>query len=372
MSGKWHLCVGAGFAGSVVARELAEAGHRSLVIDQRSHLGGNCHTERDTETGVLEHVYGPHIFNTNDRSVWDYVCRFCAMRPYVNRVKADTSRGVFSFPINLHTINQFFGQKLNPTQAKEFIAAKGDRTIQHPKNFEEQALQMVGRELYETFLYGYTKKQWGCDPRELSADILKRLPVRFNYNDAYYDTFYQGIPEEGYTSMISKLLDHPNIEVKLQCAWQPTMASEFVKIFYTGSVDSFYGFRFGRLGYRTVCFNRAIYNGDYQGNAVINFPEIDPAYTRVHEHKHFASWESHEKTLVLTEFSKETKPEDDPYYPKRLPADLEIFEKYRALSELDPKVTFLGRLATYRYLNMDAVIAQAIRVARDYLKRDDG
>jgi UDP-galactopyranose mutase len=169
--------------------------------------------------------------------------------------------------------------------------------------------------------------------------------------------------------MISKLLDHPNIEVKLQCAWQPPMGSEFIKIFYTGSVDSFYGSCFGRLGYRTVYWNRAISNGDYQGNAVINYPEIGPIHTRVHEHKHFAPWESHRKTLVLTEFSKETESEDDPYYPKRLPADLDIFEKYLTLSELNPKVTFLGRLATYRYLNMDAVIAQAIRVARDYLKR---
>jgi UDP-galactopyranose mutase len=369
MSGKWHLCVGAGLAGSVVARELAEAGHRSLVIDQRSHLGGNCHTQRDTETGVLEHVYGPHIFNTNDRFVWDYVRRFCVMRPYINRVKANTSRGIFSFPINLHTINQFFGEKLNPTEARAFIAAKGDRTIRQPANFEEQALQMVGRELYETFLYGYTKKQWGCEPRELSADILKRLPVRFNYNDVYYDTTYQGIPDEGYTSMISKLLDHPNIEVKLQCAWQPTMASEFAQVFYTGTIDSFFGLCFGRLGYRTVYWDRAIYNGDYQGNAVINYPEVTPPHTRIHEHKHFAPWESHEKTLVLTEFSKETGPEDDPYYPKRLPADLDIFEKYRALSDPNSNVTFLGRLGTYRYLNMDAVIAQAIKVAHDYLKR---
>jgi UDP-galactopyranose mutase len=367
MSGKWHLCVGSGFAGSVVARELAEAGHRCLVIDQRSHVGGNCYTQRDPDTGVTEHVYGPHIFNTNDRALWDYVGRYCVMRPFINRVKADTSRGVFSFPINLHTINQFFGLKLTPAQAVEFIATKRDRTIEQPRNFEEQALQTVGRELYETFLYGYTRKQWGCEPRELSADALKRLPVRFNYNDAYYDTLYQGIPEEGYTSIITKLLDHPNIELKLQCEWQPAMSSEFIRIFYTGTIDSFYGLRFGRLGYRTVFWHRATYNGDYQGNAVINYPEMGPPHTRIHEHKHFAPWESHQKTLVLTEFSKETGTEDDPYYPKRLRPDLETLEKYHALSQLDPKVTFLGRLGTYRYLNMDAVIGQAIRVARDYL-----
>jgi len=370
MSQKWHLCVGAGFAGSVVARELAEAGHRCLVIDQRSHVAGNCYTKRDAETGVLEHVYGPHIFNTNDRAVWDYVSRFCVMRPFINRVKANTSRGLFSFPINLHTINQFFGLKLNPTEAKEFLATKGDRTIQQPKNFEEQALQMVGRELYETFLYGYTKKQWGCEPRELSTEALKRLPVRFNYNDAYYDTLYQGVPSEGYTSIINNLLEHPNIEVKLGCAWDQAMGGEFARIFYTGTIDSFYGWRFGRLGYRTVSWDRATYDGDYQGNAVINYPEIEPAYTRVHEHKHFAPWEAHQKTLVLTEFSKETEPEDDPYYPKRLPADMDTLEKYQSLSMQNPEVTFLGRLATYRYLNMDAVIADAIRVAREYLSSE--
>ena len=367
MSRKWHLCVGAGFAGSVVARELAEAGHQCLVIDQRSHIAGNCYTRRDAETGVLEHVYGPHIFNTNDRAVWDYVCRFCVMRPFVNRVKADTSRGIFSFPINLHTINQFFGRRLSPTEARQFLATKADRTIQEPKNFEEQALRMVGRELYETFLYGYTKKQWGCDPRELSAEALKRLPVRFNYNDAYYDTMYQGIPCEGYTAIVTKLLDHPNIEVKLECAWHEGMSSEFAKIFYTGTIDSFHGFCFGRMGYRTVYWNRATHSGDYQGNAVINYPEIGPAQTRVHEHKHFAPWESHDKTLVLTEFSKETGAEDEPYYPKRLPADMNVFERYRSLAVQNPKVTFLGRLATYRYLNMDAVIAEAIRTAREYL-----
>jgi UDP-galactopyranose mutase len=359
--------VGAGFSGAVLARELAEAGYRCLVIDRRDHIGGNCYSARDASTGIMEHVYGPHIFNTSNAEVWNYIRRFCTMGPYINRVKASTSRGIFSLPINLYTINQFFGLKLNPAQAQAFIASKAVKSVADPQNFEEQALSMIGRELYETFFHGYTKKQWGCEPRDLPASILKRLPVRFNYDDNYYRSTYQGIPTEGYTPIFEGLLDHANIEVKLNTAWEKPMEREFEHVFFSGPIDAYYGFELGRLGYRTVYWDKQTSDGDYQGNAVINYTELSEPFTRVHEHKHFAPWENHQKTVVFTEFSKETETRDIPYYPKRLTKDLEVLNRYRELAAAERKVTFVGRLATYRYLDMHVVIAESLQIARHFL-----
>jgi UDP-galactopyranose mutase len=364
---KRFLVVGAGFSGAVLARELAEQGHRMLVIDSRAHIAGNCHTARDTATGIMEHVYGPHIFNTSNQAVWEYVNRFGTFQPFVNRVKASTSRGIFSLPVNLHTINQFFGVRLTPREAEALVASKADRSIGEPQNFEEQALKFVGRELYEAFFYGYTRKQWGCEPRELPAAILRRLPVRFSYNDNYYNSTYQGIPEEGYTEVIRRILDHPSIEVKLNYPWDPAMASDFAHVFYTGPLDAFFGHQHGALGYRTVFWEKETHQGDYQGNAVINYTEITEPYTRIHEHKHFAPWESHEKTTVFTEFSKETGADDIPYYPKRLAADKVVLAKYRAEAEATSGVSFLGRLATYRYMDMHHVIGEALDLAKAFL-----
>lgn len=363
------LIVGAGFSGAVLARELAEkAGISSLVIDQRDHIGGNCHTARDHETGVMEHVYGPHIFNTSNKEVWDYVQRFCTMGPYINRVKANIDRGVFSMPINLHTINQFFGKRLNPSEARAFVGSLGDQTIKEPANFEEQALKFLGRDLYEAFFYGYTKKQWGCEPRELPAAILKRLPVRFNYDDNYYSSKYQGIPQEGYTALIESIFDHPMIEVKLNTPFERTMQSEFSHTFFTGPIDEYFGFSEGRLGYRTVFWEKKTTEGDFQGNAVINYPSMDVSHTRIHEHKHFAPWEEHEKTIVFTEFSKETGAEDIPYYPKRLDRDKGLLLRYRALAEELNGISFLGRLATYRYMDMHHVIGEALEYSKAWIQ----
>ena len=365
------IIVGSGFSGAVFAREVSEAldGIQVLVIDQRSHIAGNCHTERDNETLVMEHVYGPHIFNTSNQLVWEYVRRFGEFMPFTNRVKASTSRGIFSLPINLYTINQFFGLKLNPKEAMEFIASKADTSIKEPQNFEEQALKFIGRELYEAFFYGYTKKQWGCEPTDLPASILKRLPVRFNYDDNYYNTTYQGIPREGYTEIIRRILDHPSIEVRLSTAWSPEMADDFDHVIFTGPIDEFYGHRFGRLGYRTVYWNKETHNGDFQGNAVINYTEQSIPHTRIHEHKHFAPWESHDKTTVFTEFSKETEPGDIPYYPKRLACDKETLNLYRKHALQETKVSFLGRLATYRYMDMHHVIGESLEFAERWLSK---
>jgi len=362
------LIAGAGFSGAVMARELAlQTDAQILVVDERNHIAGNCHTERDKETGVMEHVYGPHIFNTDRKDVWEYVQQFSEFGSYTNRVKAHTHKGVFSLPLNLLTINQFFGKKFDPRQAEEFVRSLGDRSIKEPQNFEEQALKMVGRDLYEAFFKGYTIKQWGCDPKELPASILKRLPIRFNYNDNYYKTTYQGIPVDGYTKIVERILDQPAISVELNQKYDPSWNDDFDYIFYTGPLDAYFGYELGRLSYRTIFFEKNTFNGeDYQGNPVINYCEQEVPYTRVHEHKHFTPWEKHDKSIYFKEFSKETGPEDIPYYPKRLSADKQLLNRYREMAENEEKVSFLGRLATYRYMDMHHVIGEALDFSKHF------
>jgi UDP-galactopyranose mutase len=362
-----YLVVGCGFSGSVMARELAEQLPCTVdVIDERNHIGGNCHTFRDDNSGVMIHAYGPHIFNTNDEKVWDYVRRHGSFRPFINRVKSSTKKGVFSMPINLHTINQFFGTTMNPREARRFIDQLGDKSIRDPKNFEEQALKMIGRDLYETFFYGYTLKQWGCQPRELPASVLKRLPIRFNYDDNYNEKKYCAIPEEGYDAVVGSIINHPAISVKTGVKINPeTISQDYRHVFWTGPIDAYFSHSEGRLGYRTVTFERIDAEGDYQGNAQINYPDPQVPYTRIHEHKHFTPWETHEKTVAFREYSKETMASDIPYYPKRLKSDLDLLSTYCAKAELLRGVTFLGRLATYRYMDMEAVIRESLDLAQE-------
>ena len=380
-----YLIIGAGFSGAVTARELADSLDCEIEIwDEREHIAGNCHTERDTATGVMVHKYGPHIFNTDNERVWKYVNRFGEFRPFVNRVKACTARGVFSMPINLLTINQFFGKTMGPEEAARFVESLGDPLIGEPENFEEQALKMIGRDLYETFFKGYTIKQWGTNPKDLPASILKRLPVRFNYDDNYYSKKHQGIPAEGYTEVIRSILDHPRLKVVLGKRFVPDLFSEEAGIashvFYTGPLDAFFNYSEGRLGYRTVTFERIqTDSNDYQGNAVINYPDLSVPWTRIHEHKHFTPWERHDKTVAFREYSKETEPQDVPYYPKRLSQDKSLLNKYRRMAEekfgghlageMKPGVSFLGRLATYRYMDMEAVIGEALEFADAFKKQ---
>lgn len=358
--------MGAGFSGAVLARELAERlGAKIEVIDQREHLAGNCHTERDETSGVMVHKYGPHIFNTSHDDVWQYVHRFGDFRPYINRVKAVNGRGVFSFPLNLHTINQFFGATMSPYEARAFIAKRADYSIETPTNFEEQALKFVGRELYEAFFHGYTKKHWGCEPRELPASILKRLPLRFNYNDNYYNSRHQAVPAEGYSAVIKRILDHPGIHLTLNSRWEQTMVDGFDHVFYSGPLDELFGYSHGRLGYRTIRFERIDAAGDYQGNAVLNYTAEKIPWTRIHEHKHFAPWEQLDRTVAFREFSRETESADIPYYPKRLAADMATHRQYEPQLDQLPKVTPIGRLGTYRYLDMDQVIGESLDLATD-------
>ncbi|MDU8930042.1 UDP-galactopyranose mutase [Alisedimentitalea sp. MJ-SS2] len=363
------LLVGAGLSGAVIARVLAEAGHRATVIDARPHVGGNCHTERDGDTGVMVHVYGPHIFHTDDEGVWDYVNRFARFRPYRNRVKTTSQGQVYSLPINLHTINQFYGRTLRPDEARAFIEAQADRSISDPQTFEEQALRFVGPDLYEAFFKGYTIKQWGLHPSELPAAILKRLPVRFNYDDNYFFHRFQGMPEEGYTAMIEGILDHPGITVDLNRSFTRDQAAGFDHIFYSGPLDGYFDYELGRLGYRTLDFERFTYDGDYQGCAVMNYGEEEVPYTRITEHKHFSPWEEHDGSVCYREFSRACDEGDIPYYPIRQVREKALLSDYVARAETESGVTFVGRLGTYRYLDMDVTIREALDAGQMFLAK---
>lgn len=360
--------VGAGISGAVIARLLAEQGISSVVFDKRSHIAGNCHSERDPQTNVMLHVYGPHIFHTDDKEVWDFVNAYSEFMPYTNRVKAVYKGNVYLLPVNLHTINQFFNKTLRPDEARAFIESKADKSIVDPQNFEEQAISMIGRELYEAFFKGYTRKQWGVEPTELPASILKRLPLRFNYNDNYFNHQYQGMPKEGYTEMVAKILDHGLIEVRTDTEFSAAESTAYEHVFWSGALDGYFNFSEGRLGYRTLDFEKFSAEGDYQGTAVINYCEEDVPYTRITEHKHFSPWESHENTTCYREFSRFCTENDVPYYPIRMVKEKELLNRYLDKAMALRNTTFVGRLGTYRYLDMDVTIREAIDVANKYLE----
>lgn len=362
------LLVGAGLSGAVIGRKLAEAGHTITIVDSRSHVAGNCHTERDAETGVNVHVYGPHIFHTDDAEVWDYVNRFETFLPYKNRVKTTSKGQVFSLPINLHTINQFFGKTMRPDEAREFITTEqADTSIEDPQTFEEQAMRFVGKDLYEAFFKGYTIKQWGVHPSELPASILKRLPVRFNYDDNYFFHKFQGMPENGYTQMVERILDHDAITVHLNTTFSRDQAADYDHVFYSGPLDGYFDYELGRLGYRTLDFEKFTYEGDYQGCAVMNYGEEEVPYTRITEHKHFSPWEEHEGSVCYREFSRAAEPDDIPYYPIRQVKEKALLADYVKLADETKGVTFVGRLGTYRYLDMDVTIREALDTAQWFL-----
>ncbi|HMJ48529.1 MAG TPA: UDP-galactopyranose mutase [Ferruginibacter sp.] len=362
------LIAGAGFSGCVLANQLIEKFDCTIDIwDERGHAGGNCNTERDERTGIMVHQYGPHIFNTDKKELWDFVNRFGNFKPYVHRVKAYSNGRVYSFPINLLTINQFFQKSFSPAEAKKFIEELGDKSISAPKNFEEQALRFLGKDLYHAFFYGYTKKQWGCEPADLPASVLRRIPVRFNYDDNYHANTYTGIPEDGYTSIMKNMINNPRIKLTLNKKFHTGTGSEgYDHIFFTGPLDAYFGYEFGRLGYRTVTFEKFYGEGDFQGLSQMNYCDEQIPFTRITEHKHFTPWEQHEQTVCFKEFSKETTLSDTPYYPKRLQADKLLLEKYRDKAASLTGISFLGRLATYRYMDMHQVIGEAIQMAKDF------
>ena len=358
--------VGAGFSGAVIARELAEAGHRVDVFDSRPHVAGNCHTERQDDD-VMVHVYGPHIFHTAHEHVWQYMNRFGTMMPYNHKVKATTQGKVFSLPVNLLTINQFFGKTFTPAEAEAFITSIGDQSITDPQSFRDQGLRFVGPELYAAFFDGYTRKQWGVDPVELPASILARLPVRFNYDDSYFNHPYQAIPRDGYTPIVANILDHPAITVTLGVVKSRADLAGADHVVWSGPIDAYFGFEHGRLGYRTLDFERQVHDGDFKGCAVMNYGDPDVPYTRITEHKHFAPWETHQKTVTYHEYSRLADPNDIPYYPIRLVKEKGQLQQYvHEVGKLS-NITFVGRLGTYRYLDMDVTIHEALGAVRALL-----
>ncbi len=361
-----YLIVGTGLFGAVFAQEATRAGKSCLVIDRRNHIGGNLYT-KEIE-GVQTHMYGAHIFHTSDRSVWDYVNRFAEFNRYTNSPIALYKGKAYNLPFNMNTFNSLWGV-ITPEQAREKINAQIAAVgITEPKNLEEQALSLVGRDIYETLIKGYTEKQWGRRATELPSFIIRRLPVRFTYDNNYFNDSFQGIPVEGYTKMIERMLE--GSEVRLNCDYfedkegLSTLAKTTV---FTGMIDQFYDYRFGMLEYRSLRFETEVLDVEnYQGNAVVNYTEYEVPYTRIIEHKHF-TFGTGGKTVITREYPAVWKPGDEPYYPMNDEKNNALYEKYKALASQEKNVLFGGRLGRYKYYDMHHVVAQALELAQSVL-----
>ena len=327
------LIVGSGFAGSTFARLAAEKGIEVHVIDQKDHIGGNCYSYSDVETGIEIHKYGPHIFHTNYEEVYEFISRFTKFNNYVNRVKAVSNNKVYSLPINLHTINQFFGKNLSPKEAEEFIDGKRVK-FDEISNFKEFVLNSLGYELYKAFFRDYTIKQWGKPPEEIPLSTAKRLPIRYNYNDNYFNDKYQGIPTNGYGSVFERILDHKNITITLNTSFTDVKnkwKNEYDYLIFTGSIDLYFDYCHGYLPYRTVWFEE-IRDCEIQGNAVINYSDMSVPYTRIHEHKYFTPEKEFKKSVAFKEFSKKTDSQNNPYYAIENYESKLLIEKYNKLA----------------------------------------
>jgi UDP-galactopyranose mutase len=353
-----YLIVGAGFAGSVLAERLARgAGKKVLLVDRRPHIGGNAYDCYD-DSGLLIHRYGPHIFHTNSREVFEYLSTFTKWRPYEHRVRASVDGQLVPIPINLDTINQLYGLKLASHEMESFFASVAE-PCESIRTSQDVVVSRVGRELYEKFFRGYTRKQWGLDPSQLDATVTARVPVRTNRDDRYFSDTYQAMPLHGYTRMFENMLDHEGIKILLNCDYREVVdAIPYEKMIYTGPVDEFFDDRYGKLPYRSIRFEHETVNQErVQPVAVVNYPN-EHLYTRVTEFKHLTGQE-HRKTSVVYEYPQS---EGDPYYPVPRPENAEIYKMYQALAEARTDVHFVGRLATYKYYNMDQVVAQALSV----------
>jgi UDP-galactopyranose mutase len=351
-----YLIVGAGFAGSVLAERLAAgSGRKVLIVDKRPHIGGNAYDEYD-EHGILIHRYGPHIFHTNSRDVFEYLSRFTAWRQYQHRVRASVDGQLVPIPINLDTINQLYGTSFDSFQLQGFFdsVAEPREVI---RTSEDVIISKVGRELYEKFFRNYTRKQWGLDPSELDSTVIARIPVRTNRDDRYFTDTYQAMPLHGYTRMFERMLAHPNIKIMLNTDYHEIEGSiPYSQVVFTGPIDEYFDFRFGKLPYRSLEFKFDTVNtAQHQPVAVVNYPN-DYAFTRVTEIKHITGQE-HPKTTLVAEYPKA---EGDPYYPVPRPENAALYKRYQELANETEGVHFVGRLATYKYYNMDQVVAQAL------------
>ena len=372
------VIVGTGLFGLTVAERMAEQGRKVLMIDRRDHLGGNAYSETDPDTGIEVHRYGAHLFHTSNERVWEYVNRFTAFTSYVHRVYTTHRGEVFPMPINLGTINQFFRSAHGPDAARALVreqaAELGDR---RPGNLDEQGVSLIGRPLYEAFIQGYTAKQWQTDPRELPASIISRLPVRYTYDNRYFNDTHEGLPVGGYTAWLERMADHPNIEVRLSTDFfddaQPVSKKAVVgqvPVVYTGPVDRYFDDAVGSLSWRTLDFEREVLPvGDFQGTPVMNYADTEVPYTRILEFRHFHPEREYasDKTVIVREYSRFAERGDEPYYPVNTPADRERLKRYRELMADEPDVHFGGRLGTYQYLDMHMAIGSALSMVDNKL-----
>lgn len=366
------VVVGSGFFGLTIAERCAtELGLRVVVIDRRPHIGGNAYSEADAQTGIEVHTYGAHLFHTSNERVWEYVNRFTAFTPYVHRVYTIVKGEVYPMPINLGTINQFFRSALGPAEARALVAEQAAEIEGHEvTNLEEKAISLIGRPLYEAFIKGYTAKQWQTDPRELPAEIISRLPVRYTYDNRYFSDTHEGLPVDGYTAWIERMADHPRIEVRLATDFfdpsQPVNKAAVVghvPVVYTGPVDRYFDYEDGSLSWRTLDFEREVLPvGDFQGTSVMNYGDEAVPYTRIHEFRHFHPERAYpaDKTVIMREFSRFAHGDDEPYYPVNTPEDRTRLLTYRDRAKVEDGVLFGGRLGTYKYLDMHMAIGSAL------------
>ena len=357
-----YLIVGAGLFGTVCANLLKKKGRTVLLIDKRNHIGGNVYTEN--VHGINVHKYGAHIFHTSNKHVWDYVNSFVEFNRYTNSPVANYKGELFNLPFNMNTFYQMWGVK-TPAEAKAQIEEqKALYHIDDPKNLEEQAISLIGKDIYEALIKGYTQKQWGRACTELPAFIIKRLPVRFTFDNNYFNDKYQGIPEGGYTALVEKMIEGCEVELGVDYLDNRDMYDSMCgKVIYTGEIDRFFGYQYGHLQYRTVSFETELLEGvdNYQGNAVVNYTEAEVPYTRIIEHKHF-EFGNQPDTVISREYSKEWQPGDEPYYPVNDERNSMLYARYKALADAQDKVVFGGRLAEYKYYDMDKVIASAMEM----------
>lgn len=367
-----YLIIGAGLYGSVFAQQAKDAGKSVLVIDKRNHIGGNVYTEK--VEGIDVHKYGAHIFHTNNKEVWDYVNRFVTFNRFTNSPVANYKGELYSLPFNMYTFNKMWGVVTPEEAAAKIAEQKAAAGITEPKNLEEQAISLVGTDIYEKLIKGYTQKQWGRPCADLPSFIIKRLPVRLTFDNNYFNALYQGIPMGGYTRLVERMLE--GIEVRLGVDYlehKAELDALAEKVVYTGAIDAYFGYRLGALEYRSVRFETELLDTpNFQGNAAVNYTDAETPYTRIIEHKWFTFGKDEQgndlsKTVISREYSSEWHPGDEPYYPVNDEKNSALYAKYKALAEREENVIFGGRLGEYKYYDMDAVIAAALAAAKDVL-----
>ncbi|WP_240810223.1 UDP-galactopyranose mutase [Actinomadura sp. WMMA1423] len=368
------VVAGSGFFGLTVAERCAAAlGLRVLVLDRRDHIGGNAYSEPEPETGIEVHRYGAHLFHTSNERVWEYANRFTSFTGYRHRVYSTYKGRAYSMPINLGTICEYFGRVFTPDEARALIAEQAAE-VRRPANLEEQAISLIGRPLYEAFIRGYTAKQWRTDPRDLPAEVITRLPVRYTFDNRYFDDTHEGLPVDGYTAWLERMADHPRIEVRLNTDFFDLRNDVVgnVPVVYTGPLDRYFDHAEGELGWRTLDFETEVVpTGDFQGTPVMNYADEDIPYTRIHEFRHFHPERAHypsDRTVIMREYSRAAERGDEPYYPVNAAADRARLLAYRELAKREDGVLFGGRLGTYRYLDMHMAIASALSMVDNRLR----